>query len=920
MLTPRNGWTGWTGDAGDDGSLLFADDPALNAIVMQQAADQDAGRSAQVATVVTAEPGSGATGGGPGDDGAAVDAIMPAGVVRPADPTSFIENQLDTYNYGATTVYGSNVVAAWRYSTGLHTTVALIDDGFDPAATALYGDFSTLLSRNFGVGSPSAVGEPSGGFHGTTTSGLIGDSGANGMPVGIAPNAEIIGAKVTFGNVPFDTFVAALQYAGAVAEVINNSWAFGGYAVGEPTDAAFNTWYSALNTAVAHGRGGLGAVVVFAGGNDRADANTVALQPINANPEVITVAASDADGLVASYSNPGPGLLVAAIGDNDAVPFPGGASYGLGTGTSYAAPTVSGIVSLMLSVNPSLGWRDVQEILADAAYAPPPSAGGFVTNGDTDWNGGGMQFSENLGFGVVDANVAVNLARAWTEQSTSANLVTLTTTNRHLLSLAGGMSGTTALAVTMDVRIQHVQVTLTDSDLLAAYSKLVLISPDGTQSVLIDDAGLVGGTDLTGGLDLSGSVITDNAFWGEDSAGTWTLEVQNTGGATAVLQDWSLTFWGDNVASVQTPLVYTPEFASLAATDPARTVISPGTSTTIDLIALPGTTSINLNAGSGMIADTGIIDGVAVTVHPGLRNANADGTTGAVTLVGLAAGGSELTGGDGVTTITGYGHDSINGGLGATTINTGAGGSAVTLSTLAAPATHDTITSGGGDTIWAGSGTVTVTDSGTKGDMVYDQSATLTFINGSGASVVYAGSGTVLVQAGVGGGVFYAGTGGDSLLTAGSGKVVFYGGASGDVLTAAGAASDTLIGGTGSESLLGGTATGNLVMLGGSGNDIMTAGAGRTDFTVGSGNDTITDSGLCDVIMIARGQAGGLDLINNFRVGTDELDLVGFSASSASSAIGSQMLDGKGGTVLFLTDGTRLDLVGIAHASGAVFT
>ncbi len=919
MLTPRNGWAGWTGDAGDDGPLMFADDRAFNAIAMQQAADRNAGRSAEAATVVAAEPGGSATGGGAtggsaAGDGAAVDAITSDGVVHPADPTSFIENQLDSYNDAATTVYGSNVVAAWRYSTGLHTTVALIDDGFDPAATALYGDFSTLLSRNFGVGSPSALGEPSGGFHGTTTSGLIGDSGANGMPVGIAPNAEIIGVKVTFGNVPFNTFVAALQYAGAVAEVINNSWAFDGYAAGEPTDPSFNTWYSALNAVVAHGRGGLGAVVVFAGGNDRADANTVALQPINANPEVITVAASDADGLVASYSNPGPGLLVAAIGDNDAVPLPGGTSYGLGTGTSYAAPTVSGIVSLMLSVNPSLGWRDVQEILADAAYAPPPSAGGFVTNGDTDWNGGGMQFSENLGFGVVDANVAVNLARAWTEQSTSANLVTLTATNRHSLTLGGGASGTSTLPVTLDVRIQHVQVTLTDSDLLAADSRLVLISPDGTQSVLIDDAGLVNGTDLTGGLNLTGSVITENAFWGEDSTGTWTLEVQNTGGATAVLQGWSLTFWGDNVASMQTPLVYTPAFASLAATDPARTVISPGTSTTIDLIALPGTTSINLNA------HTGIIDGVAVTVHPGLKNANADGTTGAVTLVGLAAGDSELTGGDGVTTITGYGRDTINGGLGATTINTGAGGSTVTLSALAARATHDMITSGGGDTIWAGSGTVTVADSGTKGDTVYDQSATLTFINGSGASMIYAGSGTVLVQAGVGGGVFYAGTGGDNLLTAGSGKVVFYGGASGDVLTAAGAAGDTLIAGAGSESLLGGTATGNLVMLGGSGNDIMTAGAGHTDFTVGTGNDTITDSGLGDVIMIARGQAGGLDLISNFRIGTDEVDLVGFSASSASSAIGSQMSDGKGGTVLFLADGTRVDLVGIAHATGAVFT
>jgi hypothetical protein len=448
----------------------------------------------------------------------------------------------------------------------------------------------------------------------------------------------------------------------------------------------------------------------------------------------------------------------------------------------------------------------------------------------------------------------------------------------------------------------------------------VLISPDGTQSILLNDAGLVGGTDLTGGLDLTGSVIDDNAFWGETSTGTWTLQVQNTGGGTAVLQDWSLTLLGDNAATVTTPLVFTPEFSALAAADPARTVISTGNATTIDLIALPGTTAINLNA------TTGIIDGVAVTLQPGLAdtpglsNANADGSTGSVTLVGLQTGGSELTGGDGATTIIGYGLDTINGGLGATTISTGAGGSLVTLSSLAAATTQDTIVSGGGDTIWAGSGTVTIIDTASKGDRIFDQSATLTFINGSGASVFNAGSGRVSVQAGVGGGAYYAGSAEGSQLTAGTGKVVFYGGASGDVLTAAGAANDTLIAGAGSESLVGGTATGTVEMQGGPGCDIMTAGAGHTDFTVGIGNDAITDGGLADVITIVRGHAGGMDMINDFRVGTDQLDLVGYSASSIATALATQMSNGHGGSMLLLSDGTRVDFSGLAHLTSSIFT
>ena len=37
-------------------------------------------------------------------------------------------------------------------------------------------------------------------------------------------------------------------------------------------------------------------------------------------------------------------------------------------GTSAATPMVTGIVALMLEANPDLGWRDVQNILANTAF------------------------------------------------------------------------------------------------------------------------------------------------------------------------------------------------------------------------------------------------------------------------------------------------------------------------------------------------------------------------------------------------------------------------------------------------------------------------------------------------------------------------------------------------------------------------
>ena len=844
----------------------------------------------------------------PVDDGATpqtpLAVVAAQALVQPSVPTTIVEPQLYANTYGSPRIYGSNIPTAWRYATGAGVTIAMVDEGFDASTAATYGNFSTALSRSFAGGAASNIGEPSGGFHGTTTSGLIGASGINGTPMGLAPNATIVGVKVSFTTGSIGSFAQALQYAASVGAVVNNSWGYTGYGIGEPGNRSYTSWYTAVQGAVQQGRSGLGSIITFSAGNDRANANNLAVQPITADYRVIAVAASDMSGTVATYSNPGAALLVAAIGNAITVPKTGGSGTLTESGTSYSAPTVAAIAAMMLAVNPSLGWRDVQEILADSACMPATSASGFVTNGNRGWNGGGMHFSNDLGFGVIDANVAVNLARAWTAQSTSANMVTTTATHGAAFSLAVGATILSTLTVTTAIRVQHVQVTINDTYLPVSHTQLVLIAPDGTRSVLMNQTGMVSGRDLTNGLDVSGSVITSNAFWGDTSAGTWTLQVQDSGGRfTGTIQNWSLTFIGD-AATVAPPLVFTPEFASLALANPARAIVATNGAATIDLIALPATTSINLNSRIGMI------DGISVMLGSGLRNANADGSTGTVTLTGRGAGGSILSGGDGISTLTGVGGDTFNGGLGTTTINTGKGGSTVTLSNVAASAA--TIWSGGGDTIWAGLASATITVTGGQGDTVYAQGASLSFINGSGASTVYAGSGSVLIQAGLGGGTYYAGTAGNSRLMAGAGQVTFHGMADGDVLTAAGAANDALIAGAGTETLSGGTNTGNLTLVAGTGATTMIAGLGRTVFVLGPGNDSITVGGVANMFQIQNGKSGGFDTISGFRLGLDDLSLSGFGSDEIANALSSQSADGMGGTLLMLSDTTRLDLLGIA--------
>lgn len=68
---------------------------------------------------------------------------------------------------------------------------------------------------------------------------------------------------------------------------------------------------------------------------------------------------------------------------------------------------VSGVVALMLEVNPNLGWRDVQGILAQSALQ--------VDLADDSWttNSAGIRHSSKYGFGIVDASAAVTAARTW---------------------------------------------------------------------------------------------------------------------------------------------------------------------------------------------------------------------------------------------------------------------------------------------------------------------------------------------------------------------------------------------------------------------------------------------------------------------------------------------------------------------------
>lgn len=427
-------------------------------------------------------------------------------------------------------------------------------------------------------------------------------------------------------------------------DIANHSWGFAkDFALSNLQGGLINTASALLSNAryaASNGRGGLGTVIVTSGGNKRATGGSAQGSLTNNNRFSIQVGALNAQADLstlesgsAPFSNPGASLLVSAPGSNvwstsykleteRGSTF--GDDYSAMQGTSFAAPIVSGVIALMLQANPNLGYRDVQQILAVSARKVGDSATQWNDNGTRNWNGGGMHASHDYGFGKVDARAAVRLAESWMIQGTDANEKSLSASSGALGQVtAAGELIAPKLAMQGGLNIEHVEVDF-DAQVGRLGDLVVkLISPSGTQSVLLDRVGKIpvtatGANEADVGSTQSGEfkyTFMSTHDWGERSAGDWTLQVTNAAnGLPVTLNSWSLRLFGAE-ATGDDNYFYTDEFVDAARRQSTRAVLddglngTPGGRNTINAAAVSANVSIDLGTGAASIG------GVALTVN-----------------------------------------------------------------------------------------------------------------------------------------------------------------------------------------------------------------------------------------------------------------------------------------------------------------
>jgi hypothetical protein len=222
-------------------------------------------------------------------------------------------------------------------------------------------------------------------------------------------------------------------------------------------------------------------------------------------------------------------------------------------GTSSSTPVTVGVIALMLEANPNLTWRDVKHILAstarqiDAARAAVTIAvigGNYVAEPAWTTNNAGFHFHNWYGFGLVDANAAVVMAKTYTLGQLGTFVDTGTLSSGALSqaipdhSITGASS---AINVTTGITFtEAVQISVTATHTFTGDLAIELTSPKGTRSVL-----KTGDDGFFNSQNLIGMVLVSNALYGENPAGTWTLKVVDVAqGDTGTLTGWTLRIYG----------------------------------------------------------------------------------------------------------------------------------------------------------------------------------------------------------------------------------------------------------------------------------------------------------------------------------------------------------------------------------------
>jgi subtilisin family serine protease len=275
---------------------------------------------------------------------------------------------------------------------GQHTVVASMDTGVDSTHPDLAASFRGGANSWYDPNGEHPTTPTDVNGHGTQTMGVIVGGAAGGTSIGVAPEATWIAVKIFNDRGTATTAGIHLGFQWLLdpdgdpstpdaPNVVNNSW------TGSTTSCSleFQPDLAGLRAA--------GIVPVFAAGNSGPSSGSV-LSPANL-PEALAVGGTDNAGAIDPESGRGPSSCAGSVAPGVMAPGVGirtsdlYGGYIADTGTSVAAPHVTGAIALLLSAFPGASADRVQAAIEGSAADLGPSG-----------------VDPDYGYGWVDADAA----------------------------------------------------------------------------------------------------------------------------------------------------------------------------------------------------------------------------------------------------------------------------------------------------------------------------------------------------------------------------------------------------------------------------------------------------------------------------------------------------------------------------------
>ncbi|WP_229106362.1 S8 family peptidase [Paenibacillus sp. 1001270B_150601_E10] len=235
--------------------------------------------------------------------------------------------------------------AVWSQTRGAGVKVGFIDTGISPHPDLwIRGGVNTM---SYGQSYDDDNG------HGTHIAGTVAALGKQGMLVGVASDIQLYAVKSLDhqGDGYVSDIVDGIEWCIREGmDIINMSLGLDG-----PSQSLRATIRKAQQR---------GIIVVSSAGNSGPN-NRYIDEPAS-YPDVVAVAACDQKKRIASFSSRGRGITITAPGV-DIVSTDREGGFGIESGTSMAAPHVTGTIALMLSLKPGLTSKQIKRILIDSS-------------------------------------------------------------------------------------------------------------------------------------------------------------------------------------------------------------------------------------------------------------------------------------------------------------------------------------------------------------------------------------------------------------------------------------------------------------------------------------------------------------------------------------------------------------------------